>query len=142
MHRFYATPEQCAGPGLVLEDREAHHALHVLRLQPADRISVLDGAGGEVICEGEACLRNRSQRKIIQKNLVPPLPGQITLLQALPKGKIIESIIQKATELGVYRIVPLITERTASRPIGETSLNKIAKWQQVAVEAVKQCGSP
>jgi 16S rRNA (uracil1498-N3)-methyltransferase len=142
MHRFYAAPDPCAGGSLILKDREAHHALHVLRVQKGDRVAVLDGMGNEFICEVEACFRDRIELKVVQKNFIPPLPYRITLLQALPKGKIIESIIQKATELGVYRIIPLITERTTSRPGDESAANKTSKWQQIAVEAVKQCGSP
>src|SRR6266446_1680321 len=67
------------------------------------------------------------------------LPWQITLLQAVPKGKLFESIIQKATELGACRIVPLLSERVVTR-LGEKA-EKAGKWQSVAVEAIKQCGS-
>ena len=63
------------------------------------------------------------------------------LLQAVPKGKIIESIIQKAVELGARRIVPLLTERVVTHLDGEDAGNKRDKWQQVAVEAIKQCGA-
>jgi 16S rRNA (uracil1498-N3)-methyltransferase len=65
----------------------------------------------------------------------------ITLIQSLPKGKIIETIIQKATELGVARVVPLITERVVSQLAEKDAARKRAKLQAVAVEAIKQCGS-
>src|SRR5207302_2124948 len=72
----------------------------------------------------------------------PPLPCQITLIQALPKGKIIESIIQKATELGAFRIVPLLSERVAAAQLEAKALQlKTDKWRLVAIEAIKQCGS-
>ena len=59
----------------------------------------------------------------------------------MPKGKIIESIIQKAVELGVRRIVPLLTERVVTRLNDKDVLEKQVKWQQVAIEAIKQCGA-
>jgi 16S rRNA (uracil1498-N3)-methyltransferase len=141
MHRFYAEPELCTGPDFVLEGREAHHALHVLRVRQGERVIVLNGAGGEWVCEVGGCHRDRLQLVVVQKNLVPPLSWRVTLLQALPKGKIIESIVQKATELGVHRIVPLVTERTAVRLEEATASLKTAKWQTIAIEAAKQCGS-
>jgi 16S rRNA (uracil1498-N3)-methyltransferase len=141
MHRFYAAPEFCTGPDLLLDEREAHHALHVLRVRKGERVIVLDGAGGEFVCDVSDCHRDRIQLVVVRKNFVPPLSWQVTLLQALPKGKIIESIIQKATELGAHRIVPLITERIATRLEGETAAQKAAKWQLIAIEAAKQCGS-
>ncbi len=141
MYRFYAPPELCTGPDLVLADREAHHALHVLRVRKGEQVIVLDGVGGEFVCKVGDCRRDRIQLTVARKNFIPPLPWRITLLQGLPKGKIIESIIQKATELGVHRIVPLITERTATRLEEETAAQKTSKWQVIAIEAAKQCGS-
>ncbi len=72
---------------------------------------------------------------------VPPLAWQITLLQALPKGKLIEAVIQKATELGVARVVPLLSERVVAHLAPDEAADKRDKWQEVAVEAIKQCGS-
>ena len=65
----------------------------------------------------------------------------ITLLVAVPKGKIIEAIIQKAVELGAHRIVPLLTERVVTHLDDEGAEHKREKWQQVAIEAIKQCGA-
>jgi 16S rRNA (uracil1498-N3)-methyltransferase len=59
----------------------------------------------------------------------------------VPKGKIIESIIQKAVELGVRRIVPLLTKRVVTQLGGKDRANKRNKWQQVAIESIKQCGA-
>jgi 16S rRNA (uracil1498-N3)-methyltransferase len=142
MHRFYLPPDQCKGDVLVLPDREAHHATHVLRLHRGDRLTVLDGVGGEFLCNIEANDHQQVRLAVIEKHSHPPLPCQITLLQALPKGKLIESIIQKATELGAARIVPLLTERVVVRLDAKEAAEKAGKWQLIAVEAVKQCGAP
>src|SRR5213078_1517496 len=85
--------------------------------------------------------RDKVKLAVTQKISAPPLPCQITLLQAVPKGKIIESIIQKATELGASRIVPLLSERVVSLAGGKASSQKVGKWQLEAAEAIKQCGS-
>ena len=60
----------------------------------------------------------------------------------MPKGKIIEAIIQKATELGAFRVVPVLSERVVTQLGDAEAARKGAKWRMVAVEAIKQCGSP
>ena len=71
----------------------------------------------------------------------PALPCGITLLVAIPKGKLIESIIQKAVELGAHHIIPLLTDRVITQLDDEGAEHKREKWQQVAIEAIKQCGA-
>lgn len=141
MHRFYLTPAECKTGPLKLAGREAHHALHVLRVRRGDHVTVLDGAGRELSCAVEDFDRDKVRLTILEARSVPASPCQITLLQALPKGKIIESIIQKATELGVARIVPLLTERVVTELDEKNAERKAEKWQQVAIEAIKQCGT-
>lgn len=126
---------------LTLTGSEAHHASRVLRLRRGDEVVVLDGAGGEFFCNIEEVAKHEVRLHIARKNFIPQQPFQITLLQAVPKGKIIESIIQKAVELGAHRIVPLLTERVVTRLEGDSATHKAEKLQHVAIEAVKQCGS-
>jgi 16S rRNA (uracil1498-N3)-methyltransferase len=141
MHRFYLPPGHCAGETLRLDGREAHHALHVLRLKRGELVAVLDGVGNEFLCAVENSSRNAVTLTVSLKNFTPPPPCSITLLQAVPKGKIIESIIQKAVELGARRIVPLLTMRVVTHLDEEDAADKRKKWQQVAIEAIKQCGA-
>ena len=141
MHRFYLPPASTRGDSLRLDGREAHHALHVLRLQRGDLVTVLDGVGNEFLCAVETSSRHAVTLSVSLKNFTPPLPCSITLLQAVPRGKIIESIIQKAVELGARRIVPLLTERVVTQLDKEDAAVKREKWQQVAIEAIKQCGA-
>jgi len=140
-HRFYLPPERCAGAALQLDEREAHHALHVLRVRRGEPVAVLDGAGREFLCEIADCSRSTVTLTVKQENSTPALPCSITLLVAVPKGKIIESIIQKSVELGAYRIVPLMTERVVVRLDEQERTDKREKWRLVAVEAIKQCGA-
>jgi 16S rRNA (uracil1498-N3)-methyltransferase len=141
MHRFYLPPESCGGPSLRLDGREAHHALHVLRLKCGERVAVLDGVGSEFLCTVEKLAKDSLALAVSEKKSTPALPCSITLLVAVPKGKIIEGIIQKAVELGASRIVPLLTERVVTQLDGDGAESKREKWQQVAIEAIKQCGA-
>ena len=141
MHRFHLPPERCAGDVLHLDGREAHHALHVLRLQRGERVTVLDGAGNEFACVVDHASKTALVLAVKGKKSTPAPPCAITLLVAVPKGKIIEGIIQKAVELGAHRVVPLLTERTVTQLDGEGAESKREKWQTVAIEAIKQCGA-
>jgi 16S rRNA (uracil1498-N3)-methyltransferase len=141
MHRFYLRPEECRDKTLTLTGREAHHALHVLRVRAGERVVVLDGAGRELMCEAQAPGAEELRLTVAQDNFVPPLPFQITLLQAIPKGKIMDSIIQKAVELGTHRIVPLLSDRVVTQLDDESGAARAEKWRATAVEAIKQCGS-
>jgi 16S rRNA (uracil1498-N3)-methyltransferase len=142
MHRFHLPPDQCLEPSIFLAGREAHHALRVLRVRRGDRVIVLDGTGAELHCEVGDSDRDKVQLAVLERKSFPRPGCAITLLQGIPKGKLMESIIQKATELGAFRIVPILTERVAIHLDQRGAALKAAKWQTVAVEAIKQCGSP
>lgn len=141
MHRFFLPPEKCRDNSAILSERETHHALHVLRIRAGERLVVLDGAGHELLCEAQKPERDQMKLAIVQRNAVPPLPFQVTLLQAIPKGKVMENIVQKATELGAHRIVPLLSDRVATQLDDESAATKVEKWRLAAIEAIKQCGS-
>ncbi len=142
MHRFYLPPEQCRDSAVELAGDEAHHALRVLRVQVGERVTVLDGAGHELICEVREASKRAVTLAVLHKNSSSPLPCQITLLQAVPKAKAMDYIVQKATELGAARVVPILSERTVVHLDGADAADKATKWQQIAIESVKQCGSP
>jgi 16S rRNA (uracil1498-N3)-methyltransferase len=142
MHRFHLPPNDCRGEALTLAGAEAHHALRVLRVQDGERVTVLDGAGTILDCEVTGRARDTLALRVREKSSAAPLPCAITLLVGVPKGKIIESIIQKATELGVARIVPLLAERVVTQLDADGAEAKVEKWQHIAIEAIKQCGSP
>ena len=142
MHRFYLPPAQCHPPLLELTGREAHHAREVLRLDHGARVTVLDGAGRQFLCEVRDWERHRVSLTVTGLHTAPPPSARVTLIQAVPKGKIFESIIQKATELGVARLLPLLSERVATRLDAAQADDKAGKWRQAAIEAIKQCGQP
>src|SRR2546430_1517017 len=140
MHRFYIAPADWNPDSLVLGGAEAHHARDVLRLQPGGRVVVFNGRGHEITAEIAKVNREEIQLRKLHEARVPPLPCQITLAQAIPKGKNMDLIVQKAVEIGAAEIAPLISERTMVHLEAREAAQKQAKWQQVAIEAAKQCG--
>ena len=140
MHRFYIAPEDWNPDSLVLGGAEAHHARDVLRLQPGGRVVVFNGHGHEITAEIAKVNREEIQLRKMHEARVPPLPCQITLAQAIPKGKNMDLIVQKAVEIGAAEIAPLISERTIVHLEAREAAQKQAKWQQIAIEAAKQCG--
>src|SRR5688500_7609443 len=112
MHRFYIEPGQSGNSTVILSEREVHHATKVLRIEVGERVVALDGAGSELLCQVDAITRHDVRLKVQQRSNISPLPYQLTLVQAITKTKTMEVIVQKATELGVHRIVPVITERS------------------------------
>ena len=141
MHRFYLPPESCDGRTFRLEGREAHHALQVLRLQTGETVAVLDGVGHEFQCEVEYPTRRAVSLVVRGQHFVPPPPCRITLIQALPKGKIMDAILQKAVELGAQRVIPILSERVVTQLDEEGAEGRREKWRQVTVEAIKQSGA-
>lgn len=141
MHRFFAPPEATRGSEIRLPDAEAHHAAKVLRCRPGDRAVVLNGEGEEIL--GELVdLDKRSVRiRVLQRQQTPRPVCAITLMQAVTKPRSMETIIQKATELGATRIVPVLSERTVSLLDDTGASQKAAKWRSIAIEAAKQCGT-
>jgi 16S rRNA (uracil1498-N3)-methyltransferase len=142
MRRFYLPPSATKGDLLVLTDREAHHAAHVLRLQAGEEVTVLDGAGARLLCEARRVSRKAVELSVRRREHIPRPAFELTLFQAVVKGKTMETIVEKATELGVRRVVPLLTERVVSHLDTERTESKQAKWQVTAIESIKQCGSP
>jgi 16S rRNA (uracil1498-N3)-methyltransferase len=134
MHRFFRPNLQepdLTGP-------EAHHARHVLRLKPGDELTVFDGRGHEARCAIAEISRETVRLKVLTQSSTPALPYRITLAQAIPK-KSMDLIVQKAAELGVAVIVPLLSDRTVVK-VHEDS-KRIGRWRDIALDACKQCGN-
>jgi len=142
MRRFFVPPELSRGDVFELPEREARHATQVIRLESGDELTVLDGAGGVMNCVVEAATKKALRVAVKTRQHRAPLPCPITLVQAIPKGPAFENIVQKATELGVARIIPLLSERVVVNVAQKDAAAKVEKWNQIAIESIKQCGSP
>ncbi len=141
MHRVLIEPRNVSGSLITLDDPKAlHHLRVVLRLKRGDRVVCFDGKGSEY--RGAICdLSLRRATVTIDRQQRHSSTGpSIWLVQALVKGDRFDWIIQKATELGVSRISPLVAERTVVRIPEEQQPHKHRRWCRIAEEAAKQCG--
>lgn len=143
--RFFAPPTAFTPDrsGLVLAADEARHLRDVLRLRPGDEAFVFDGEGREFCCVVEEAGRDEARLDI--KNEVeaarPESKLHLTLAVALLKGEKFDLVVQKATELGVSRIVPLVTKLADVRLRDEADAERRAlRFQRIALEACKQSG--
>ena len=140
--RAYCTPPTAEPAELTLSADESHHLVAVNRARTGDTVVAFDGRGTEWICELAGDKKNAAVLKVRFRQKAKPLPYEITLGQALPKGASMDAIVRKATEIGAAHIAPLESERTQVHLDGERSDRKIEKWQTAALEAAKQCGNP
>jgi 16S rRNA (uracil1498-N3)-methyltransferase len=140
MHRFYIPPEDWIPDALTLTGNEAHHCRDVLRMKRGDKAVLFNGRGHEITAE-IIKIDNREVRfRKLHGSETPPWRCRISLGQAIPKGKNMDLIVQKAVEIGASEIAPLISERTIVDLDAKDAAQKKAKWEQVAIEAAKQCG--
>ncbi len=139
-HRFYIPASEWDPEQLTLSREEAHHCLDVMRCAVGDRIIVFNGEGIEVEAEIVAGGKKEVSLKPFLMSQTDPPPARLTLGQAIPKGKNMDLIIQKSTELGASKIIPLLSERTVVQLDAADLEKKREKWQRVAIEACKQCG--
>lgn len=140
MHRFYLAPEKWRTDSLLLIGSEAHHCRNVLRLERGDKVVLFDGRGREITAEIASADAAEVHLHKLHEAQTPPLRCRITLGQAIPKGKNMDLIVQKAVEIGAAEIAPIVSDRTVVRLDEESATAKQAKWQTVAIEAAKQCG--
>ena len=140
MHRFYVSPENWDPRGLALRGSEAHHAHHVLRMQAGDKLVLFNGEGRELTAEITNVADNEIRLQKLHESETASLRCKIVLGQAIPKGKNMDLIMQKAVEIGAAEIAPIISDRTIVQLDSESASQKQAKWQQIAIEAAKQCG--
>lgn len=140
--RFYATPDSIDGSIVTLSADETHHLMHVLRMTPGDPAFVFDGCGNEYKCSFRSFRDTYAQLEIEGAALDDTVesPVDLTLAQALAKGEKFDFIIQKATELGVSRIVPLLTRYADVRLDDQKTSRRVDRWRRISLEAVKQCG--
>ena len=136
MSRFFLPPAVWLTSEPELTGDEARHLAQVLRIQPGAVITVFDGEGRRAPAEVLHVARDHVTLKLGQPLPYRPTLPVITLAQAIPKGKNMDLIVQKAVELGIASIHTLVTRHTIVHP-GE---GKAEKWRRTALEACKQCG--
>ncbi|MBM3253897.1 MAG: 16S rRNA (uracil(1498)-N(3))-methyltransferase [Candidatus Omnitrophica bacterium] len=141
MNRFFISPDNIKDGKAYFENREMHHILDVLRIRPNEKIVFFDGTGNEYTGilkrdKNRLLFANIIHKKNVEKFRFP----RITLSQAIPKKEKMDWIIEKATELNVDTIIPIITERCLIRKNEEVLERYTNRWRKIAISASKQCG--
>ncbi|WP_276607568.1 RsmE family RNA methyltransferase [Limisphaera ngatamarikiensis] len=140
MHRFYVRPEDMVNERVMLCPRETHHALHVLRVRPGEVVELLDGAGQVCRAEVVEAARRAVVLRVWGRRRELPPAWRLTLVVGLIKAGGFEEVLEKATELGVTGIQPVLAARSVVRLRAEEVGARREKWRWVAVDALKQCG--
>lgn len=139
MNRFYCSAKNVSGGRIVIGDREqAHHIRDVIRLEPGEPAVVFDDNGSEYDCTLEEILQDKivfSVRKIMDRR---NSGVHIAVACAIPKHSRIDDIIDKLTQLGVDRIIPLMTERVIVRMDRDKESGRLQRWSKIAAAASKQ----
>lgn len=138
--RFFITAEAVRGPQIIMTGDDLRHIRTVLRKQPGDLLILLDGKGKEYTARIVRMERTEIVAEVVSEITREAPHPVITLCQGLPKADKMDWIVQKATELGVAAIVPLITERTIVKIKDEEK--RVSRWQKIAREAAMQSNRP
>jgi len=141
MSRFFVPKEFVKTDSIYITGKEAHHILDVMRLKVSDEVVVFDGTGKEYTGIVKAVDRKSLEVRI--KSTREPSAGSnriLTLIQAIPKKDKMDYIVEKATELGVSRIIPVTTERTIPEWSDAKRASIVERWRKISMEAAKQCG--
>src|ERR671930_50801 len=135
--RFYVDARLREGALIELPDPAAHHALRVLRIRQGDELILFDGNGGEWPC---LLTSDESVQVGAWRNVERESPLRVTLAQGVSAGERMDLTVQKAVELGVATIQPLLTERSVVRLQGARLAARVEHWRKIAISACEQCG--
>lgn len=139
LHRFFISAESFRGDEVVLTGPQAHKICHVLRLKDGDYIVVLDNTGVEFEVVLTALAPNKVTGRVLEKREATGEPHvQITLYQSLLSRDKFEWVLQKCTEVGVSRFVPVVTNRTIVRDSDHTKADKLERWRRIITSAAEQ----
>jgi 16S rRNA (uracil1498-N3)-methyltransferase len=139
--RFYVDPPLETGARLSLSERAAHHAARVLRLRAGDRLTLFDGRGGEYAGVIANLARNALTVEIgAWQGIERESPLAVTLAQGISSAERMDLTVQKAVELGVTVIQPLVAEKSVVRLDARRAQSRLAHWRRVAISACEQCG--
>ena len=141
MHRFYVTDIDTAGQTISLKGSIARQIKNVLRIEAGERVRLFNGAGDEWEAEISRVGKNKISTTLISTVKTIPEPStRITMILGLARPERIELAIQKCTELGAIRFVPVISERVQGGNTGAPSAKRLERWQRIAIEAAEQSG--
>ena len=141
MPRFFVLPENVNDHSLSILGDDARHIARSLRMAVGDELTVSDGVGTDYVCRLTRIRDERCDCEILTRAASDAEPAvAVTLFMAYPKGDKLETVIQKAVELGACRVVPFTSSRCVKRPSAERAEQILPRLNRIAKEAAKQCG--
>ena len=141
MQHFFVSPQQVKEEKIYVEGSDVNHIKNVLRMKLGEKLTVNDGEGWQYLCEVESYEADMAVLHIVEKSKAETeLASRIYLFQGLPKQDKMELIVQKAVELGAYKVIPVSTKRAVVKLDAKKAGKKVERWQQIAVSAAKQAG--
>jgi 16S rRNA (uracil1498-N3)-methyltransferase len=138
--RLYVDPARLASGTLAVDGNDFRYLCRVLRLRPGDALTVFDGQGRDSDARVLRVEEHTVWLEMATPRAAPPAGVGITLCVALLKGERMDLVVQKATELGASRIVPMVTARSVVKLAGDRAQARTARWQKIAREASRQSG--
>ena len=139
--RAYVEPGSWTQDEIVLSEDESHHLIHVLRRQRGDLIELFNGTGDFAEASIASIARGSVTARVTQRRHVERRTPLITLIQALPREQKLDFILQKATELGLAHLIPVVTENAIVKIKADRAEDKKARWEKIVLNAAKQCGA-
>lgn len=140
MYRFYISEEQISENEITIEGGDVNHIRNVLRLDEGDWVIACNGQGKDYVSRISKIEKDQVTLQVEKvQSTGTELPARITLFQGVPKKEKMEFIIQKAVELGVYEIVPVMMKRCVVKLDDKKMAKKQERWQAIAEAAAKQC---
>ena len=136
--RVFISPQQWTDDFIKLSKDEAHYARHVMRVSVGDEVELFDGVGGVGTARVSVVGRDAVTVNLLDRATLSPRQPHLHLAQALPKGKRMDWIVEKATELGVTRLIPMQTQHVVTQLDEKGVEKKIARWREIAKSATRQ----
>jgi 16S rRNA (uracil1498-N3)-methyltransferase len=136
---YRVPPGSLSDESVLIDGEEGHHAADVVRVRRGAVIRLIDGEGVEALASVEDASAGRVRASILETRVHQRAEGiELTVCQALLKGRSFDEVVRRCSELGVSAVIPLVTERTLGRVSTEAAPSRVVRWSTVATAATKQ----
>ena len=140
MHHFFVLPQAVEGDTVTITGPDVNHIRNALRMRQGESLLISDGEGNDYHCRISLIESGLVEARVIERRESRELPVRLYLFQGLPKSDKMELIIQKAVELGVYEIIPVITKNAVVKLDAKKERSRLERWQAISESAAKQSG--
>ena len=140
MHHFFVLPQAVEGDKVTITGPDVNHIRNALRMRQGESLLISDGEGNDYHCRISLIESGLVEARVIERRESRELPVRLYLFQGLPKSDKMELIIQKAVELGVYEIIPVITKNAVVKLDAKKERSRLERWQAISESAAKQSG--